>query len=178
MCLSVSNLEKHFSRQGTSPQYLVPSELSLLKDFAPEGGCRSRLTICQLSQLFSNSEALINIDNQLSADVNTMFGALHTLDWRQASVLFITKLSNARLWLKGSLQEYQQVYQLIEIICYIRRDLDLHCIEWSWLNILNIHNHDRNYDHNHCSVLLHCSIIGMERINHYLSIHEVDVCHK
>ena len=52
------------------------------------------------------------------------------------------------------------VYKLIEIICYSRGNLDLHCIKWR--NILNIQNHDRNYDHYHCHIVpLWVSWIGM-----------------
>ena len=49
------------------------------------------------------------------------------------------------------------VYQLIEIICYSRGNLDLGCIKFSQSNMLNIHNHDHHYDHNPCSVLSQCN---------------------
>ena len=43
------------------------------------------------------------------------------------------------------------VYKLIEIVCCSRGNLDLHCIKLR--NILNIQNHDRNYDHYHCHIV-------------------------
>ena len=41
----------------------------------------------------------------------------------------------------------------VKNVCYSRGNLNLH------LHILNIHNHGRYYDHNHCSIFSHCFIM-------------------